>query len=129
MTTTPDEPTGRPAPQNEPQPEPHAVAPVEHPAAGEQGGYRGGPEYGVAPAGHVPPAGPPRNGLGIAALILGILAVLTFLTLVGGVLLGLLAIVLGLVARGRVKRREATNGGVATAGVILGALGLPPPSA
>jgi len=32
--------------------------------------------------------------------------------------------VLGVVGRGRAKRGEATNGGMALAGVILGALGL-----
>jgi len=70
------------------------------------------------------PAGSPKNGLGVAALVLGILAILTFWTVAGGVLLGLIAIVLGVVGRGRAKRGEATNGGMALAGVILGALGL-----
>lgn len=88
--------------------------------------------YGSPPAnqpgyGQPAPGGPvsaPKNGLGVAALVLGILAILTFFTLVGGVLFGLLAIVLGLVGRGRAKRGEATNGGMALAGVILGVLGL-----
>jgi hypothetical protein len=69
--------------------------------------------------------GPPhRNGLGTAALVLGILSVPFALFIVPGFLLGILALVLGLVGRGRVKRREATNRGVATAGAVLGAIGL-----
>ncbi|AFM17322.1 hypothetical protein Mycch_2549 [Mycolicibacterium chubuense NBB4] len=40
----------------------------------------------------------------------------------GGIILGLCAIVIGFVARGRVKRNEATNGGVAIAGIVLGAV-------
>ena len=65
--------------------------------------------------------GPARNGLGIAALVLGILGLLTSIFVVGGVL-GLVAIVLGVMGLGRVKRGEATNRGMAIAGIVLGAL-------
>ncbi len=78
--------------------------------------YGGGPAFGE----HRPS---PRNGLGIAALVLGILALLTGLFLIGG-LLGIAAIVLGVLGRGRAKRGEATNGGLAVAGIVLGVLGL-----
>jgi FtsH-binding integral membrane protein len=61
------------------------------------------------------------NGLGVAALVLGVIAVPLSLLVVGGVL-GLVAIVLGFVARGRVKRGEANNPGVALAGILTGAL-------
>ena len=37
---------------------------------------------------------------------------------------GIVAIILGFVGRGRVKRGEANNGGMATAGIILGALAI-----
>jgi len=63
--------------------------------------------------------GPARNGLGIAALVLGVLALLSSLFVIGG-LLGLVAIVLGVLGRGRAKRGEATNGGMAMAGIVLG---------
>ena len=63
--------------------------------------------------------GPARNGLGIAALVLGVLALLSSLFVVGG-LLGLVAIVLGVLGRGKAKRGEATNGGMAMAGIVLG---------
>src|SRR5262249_43057929 len=41
-------------------------------------------------------------------------------TVFGGVVLGVSAVIIGFVARGRVTRREATNGGVAVAGIVLG---------
>lgn len=64
-----------------------------------------------------------RNGLGTAALILGIIGTLSgliplFFWLAG--ILGVIALILGLVGRGRVKRGEANNKGVTTTGAILG---------
>lgn len=105
--------------------------PFDTPSEGTRPGSGSAP-YGSPPAnqpgyGQPAPGGPvgsPKNGLGVAALVLGILALLTSFTVLGGVLFGLLAIVLGLVGRGRAKRGEATNGGMALAGVILGVLGL-----
>ncbi|MEU6620753.1 DUF4190 domain-containing protein [Streptomyces litmocidini] len=73
----------------------------------------------------VPPAAPRvmRNGLGTAALILGIIGTVSgfiplFFWLAG--ILGLIALILGLVGKGRVKRGEANNKGVALTGVLLG---------
>ncbi|MFF2013503.1 DUF4190 domain-containing protein [Streptomyces sp. NPDC058195] len=70
---------------------------------------------------------PARNGLGIAALVLGIIGAVSGLIpllfwLAG--LLGLIALILGLSGRGRAKRGEATNKGVATFGAALGAVSL-----
>jgi heme/copper-type cytochrome/quinol oxidase subunit 2 len=45
-------------------------------------------------------------------------------TVAGGLVLGVAAIVLGVLWRGRVRRREADNGGMAVAGIVLGALGV-----
>ncbi|WP_175407155.1 DUF4190 domain-containing protein [Streptomyces sp. TRM64462] len=64
-----------------------------------------------------------RNGLGIAALVLGIIGTVSgliplFFWLAG--ILGLIALILGLVGRGRAKRGEATNKGVALTGTLLG---------
>ncbi|MFE5486913.1 DUF4190 domain-containing protein [Streptomyces sp. NPDC056527] len=64
-----------------------------------------------------------RNGLGTAALILGIIGTLSgliplFFWLAG--ILGVIALILGLVGRGRVKRGEANNKGATTTGAILG---------
>lgn len=91
--------------------------------------------YGVYPGSYPPPPMPyagypgdvpvaPRNGMGIAALVAAIIGVVTSFTVIGGVLLGLTAVVVGVLARGRVKRGEADNGAVAMAGVIVGAAAL-----
>jgi hypothetical protein len=92
------------------------------------------PQWGSYPGGYPPPppqpyagyAAPvgPRNGLGIAALVVAIIGLVFCWTVVGGVILGVGAIILGFVARGRVKRGEATNGGVAIAGIVLGSLAI-----
>lgn len=80
----------------------------------------GSPVYG-APAGSSSVA---RNGLGTTALVLGILAVLTSLTVVLGILLGVLAVIFGFLGRRRARRQEATNGGMALAGLLTGAAGI-----
>lgn len=64
----------------------------------------------------------PRNGMGIAALIVAIGGIVTALSVVGGIVLGAVAVVLGIVGHGRVKRGEADNAGVAISGVVLGLL-------
>jgi hypothetical protein len=63
----------------------------------------------------------PKNGLGIASLVV---AIISLLSVVGGVVLGFVAIVLGFMGRGRAKRGEANNGGIALAGIILGFLSI-----
>jgi Domain of unknown function (DUF4190) len=69
----------------------------------------------------------PRNGAGVAALVLGVVGlVLTLLVLsapLGG-LLGLLAVILGIIGIRRAGRREATNRGQAVSGLITGILAL-----
>jgi hypothetical protein len=62
--------------------------------------------------------------LGITALILGIVGLLSFWSVLGGVVFGLAAVIIGIVARGRVKRGEANNGGIAVAGIVLGAVAI-----
>jgi uncharacterized membrane protein len=79
------------------------------------------PPYGTPPPATARPLG---AGMAIAALVLGILAVLLCWTVVGGVLFGLIAVVLGAVASGRARRRVATGRGMAIAGIVLGLLGL-----
>jgi hypothetical protein len=65
----------------------------------------------------------PRNGLGTAALVVGIIGFLLAVIVLGG-LLGIVAVVLGFVALGRVRRGEANNRGVAIAGIVTGALAI-----
>ena len=65
------------------------------------------------------------NGLGIAALVLGILSLLgAFFAGVPGIVLGLIAIVLGVLGLRRVKAGRADNRGIAIAGLVTGILGL-----
>ncbi|MHA6625631.1 DUF4190 domain-containing protein [Pseudonocardia sichuanensis] len=78
--------------------------------------------YGYAPH-YAPPA--PRNGLGLAAMILGIVALpftLTGLTAWISIILGLIAVPLALAGLGRVRKGRATNKGVTIAGLVLGVL-------
>jgi membrane-bound ClpP family serine protease len=82
-----------------------------------------------APAGYgsYPPARPRRNGMGTAALVLGILGlvlvVLIFFAPLGAVL-GLLAVAFGVVGIIRANRGEADNRGQAVAGLVTGAAAL-----
>ena len=129
------EAAGRPESYGDPATPPPGTHPYGSAQPGSQQQYGspqyGGPQYGSQPYGGQPYGGPafgearpaPRNGLGTAALVLGILAVITGLFIVGG-LLGIAAIVLGVLGRKRVARGEATNGGMAIAGIVLGVLGV-----
>lgn len=66
-------------------------------------------------------AGASKNGMGVAALVLGIISVvLPWSYFVAAAL----ALLFGFLGLGRVNRGEATNKGVATAGVVLGFIGL-----
>ncbi|SFY38976.1 DUF4352 domain-containing protein [Streptomyces atratus] len=84
------------------------------------------PQQPYAPA-QTPGVRPARNGLGIAALVLGVIGAVSglipFLFWLAGIL-GLIALVLGLAGRGRAKRGEATNKGMTTFGAVLGLISL-----
>lgn len=71
-----------------------------------------------------PPPAAPRNGLGIASLVLAIVALVTVWSVFGGLVLGIAAVVTGFLGWSRVRRRQADNGGVAIAGIVLGSLGI-----
>jgi hypothetical protein len=102
---------------------PYGQPPYGQPGSGGPGSAPGGypaPGYGYGDAYR-----PPRNGLGVAALVLGILGLLiAWVPVFGilGLLLGVAAVILGFLGRGRAKRGEATNPGAALAGIILGFL-------
>lgn len=128
MTENPDRSSQRDIPQSPyPPQEPHFQSPqapyqpYAYPPGPYQGSYPPPPmPYGEYPGG--PPA--PRNGLGIAALVVGIVGLVSSVSVVGGILLGIVAVILGLLGRARAKRGEATNGGVALAGLIIGVLAI-----
>jgi hypothetical protein len=64
----------------------------------------------------------PKNGLGIAALVLAVAGLLSVATVLIPIVLGTVAVVIGVLGRGRAKRGIADNGEVAIAGIVLGAL-------
>ena len=114
------EPPGLP-----PELPPDPFRPPDQPYAGPPPAAPGPPPYGQPPPYGAPlPSPARRNGLGTAALVLGIVAILpcSWMVLIPAVL----AVVFGFVGRGRVRRQEATNRGAATTGIVLGSLALVP---
>jgi Domain of unknown function (DUF4190) len=69
------------------------------------------------------PPDAPRNEFGVAALILGLVALMTCWLLIG-VPFGIAAVITGDIARRRVQRGQANNPRTATAGVVLGAVAI-----
>ncbi|MBT2491110.1 DUF4190 domain-containing protein [Streptomyces sp. ISL-96] len=93
------------------------------PAPYNTGGYPGYPGYG-GPAAWTGQHGPaPANGFGVTAMVLGIISVTFFCAYGLGIILGILALIFGILGRKRVARGEATNSGMALAGIILGVIG------
>jgi hypothetical protein len=73
------------------------------------------------------PSARPRNGLGVAALVLGVaslVAAFSFVLFPLGLLGGLIAAVLGVISLSRRSTSGATNPGQAWAGTICGILAL-----
>ncbi|TQK51532.1 uncharacterized protein DUF4190 [Streptomyces sp. SLBN-118] len=105
-------PYGYPAAPSLPQPGPGAGDPY--------GGYPGYPGY-TQPGWQAQPA----NGMGITAMVLGILSICLFcLYGVVSIVLGALGLIFGILGRKRAQRGEATNGGMALAGIITGSIGI-----
>jgi len=93
--------------------------PGERPSDFSQQRPPDGAGYGAAPT-----ARPRRNGMGTAALVVGVVAlVLVVLILFAplGAFLGLVALVLGIVGLVRANRGQADNRGQAVAGLVTGA--------
>jgi hypothetical protein len=119
-----------------PQPVPGEPVPPPPIAPGGPGlpyGY-GFPQYPGAPTGAPYPGVQgygwplmrpmPSNGMGTAGLVLGIIAAILFVLWPLSIVLGVLAVIFGLIGRAKARRGEATNPGQALAGVICGAVGL-----
>ncbi|WP_329198733.1 MULTISPECIES: DUF4190 domain-containing protein [unclassified Streptomyces] len=123
---------GYPAPPAYGYPAPPAPGGYAHPGPPTppaQPGYGAYPGYAPGYQGYAPgypgyPHAQPSNGFGIAALVLGILAIVACPTMIGSVMFGITAVVFGALGRGKARRGEATNGGVALAGLICGAVGI-----
>jgi GYF domain 2/Domain of unknown function (DUF4190) len=104
-------PIAQPAPpQTEPQPAPAPLPPVP-----------------IAPvACETPLPNPSASGMAIASLVLGISSLPTLCVFYLGIPCAILAIVFGIIARGKAKRGQGGGAGMALAGIILGcsAIGL-----
>ncbi|MGW3339328.1 DUF4190 domain-containing protein [Streptomyces sp. NPDC001009] len=85
-------------------------------------GYPQPPAFGWPGA----PMGPvPQNNAGTAAMVLGILSIVLFcLYGIPSIVLGVVAVVLGVQGRRRADRGEATNRSQAQAGFVLGIIGI-----
>ncbi|WP_245180168.1 DUF4190 domain-containing protein [Streptomyces montanisoli] len=64
------------------------------------------------------------NGMAVAALVLGILAIVFFWTVFGGIVLGIIGLVLGIFGARRARGGMAPHRGMAITGAVLGAIGL-----
>ena len=125
--------SGKPAPPAASGPTPYG--PYRGPYPPPYGSYpppppdgRGYPQpahggYPAPPPVQVPPGSVrAANGLGIAALVIGIIGLVLVWSVVGGIVLGILAVIIGVLARSHCKRGQADNIGVATSGIVLGIL-------
>lgn len=106
-----------------PPPEPYPSSGAD--PAHNPGGYPPPP-----PSGYPAPPGEPYRpqgrgrGLAITSLVLGILALLSSPTVLGGVLLGLLGLIFGIIAVVKARRGTAGGGVIAWFGLALAVLGL-----
>ena len=102
-----------------PPPAPQSTAPYYNAQYGPPPGYS---PTGYSPTGYGPqfyggyPQARPTNGMAIASLILGIL----WLYWVGSIL----ALVFGYIAKQQIRERGEMGGGMATAGIVLGWIGV-----
>lgn len=65
----------------------------------------------------------PRNEMGVASLLVGLVALVTCWLLIG-VPFGIAAVITGDIARRRVQRGEANNPRMALAGMVLGTVAI-----
>ncbi len=86
--------------------------------------YGTGPAHGTGPGWSGGGVVAPRNGFGITALVLGILAVVLCWTAIGGIVLGVLAIIFGILGINRANHGIASGRGMPIAGLVTGIVGL-----
>ena len=95
------------------------------PPQGPGGDYP--PQPGYQPQPGYPAARPRRNGMGTTALVIGVVALTLVLLLLFsplGALLGLVAVLFGILGLMRANRGEADNRGQAVAGLVTGGIAL-----
>lgn len=76
------------------------------------------------PAGYQPPGSNQSVGLAVASMVLGILSIILFCLWFVSIPLGIVAVILGFIAKGKADRGEAGGKGLALTGMICGAIGL-----
>lgn len=101
----------------------HTSPPVQ--GYGQPQGYGQAPGYGY-PMGAYPPAAPSAQGMAVASMVLGILALVLFWCWFLGIGLALVGLPLGLVARTKIAKGEVIPQGMgqATAGIACSAIAL-----
>ncbi|MGW0582030.1 DUF4190 domain-containing protein [Streptomyces sp. NPDC002920] len=123
---------GPPPPNPFAPPAVHQTGPVPPPPISPDGpgqvpyGYPGGYGYPAHPQVPYGWPGAPRveqNGMGITSMVLGIVSAVGFCLWPLAIVLGILAVVFGVIGRKKAKRGEASNPGQALAGIICGAAG------
>lgn len=117
--------TENPPPGSYPPPDPY-----QRPSGENPGGYPPPPGGYPPPPGDYPPGQsawqqqPKGKGLAITALVFGIIALILCWTVVVGIVAGLIAVIVGIIAWVKARRGTAGGGGMAIAGLVLGLLGL-----
>ena len=104
-----DDPNPSPSGSSDPPPAPPSAPPQQQPPM-----YAGPPGYPYPPHYYAPPQR--TNGLAVASLVLGIVWVYW----IGSIL----ALIFGYVARNQIRERQESGGGMATAGIVLGWVGI-----
>lgn len=81
---------------------------------------------GGAPVNYSTPANKPSVGLSVAAMIVGIVSIFPgcCLTVYGMIVLGVIALILGFIAKGQADQGRAGGRGMALTGIITGAIGV-----
>jgi hypothetical protein len=84
------------------------------------------PGYGAPqmPPPYAAPAAQPKNGLGVAGMVTGIIGIVLFWCGLVGIILAILAVIFGGIGVARANKGEATNKGMAVTGVVLGSITL-----
>ncbi|WP_344484160.1 DUF4190 domain-containing protein [Glycomyces endophyticus] len=100
-----------PDPYNAEPQQPQYPAAQQPPAYAPYGAYPPPPPYGYP---YAPP--PPMNGMSIAALVLGIVGACNPL--------GVLGLIFGMIAKRQIAERGESGSGFATAGIVLGWIGV-----
>jgi len=127
---------GEPVPPPPISPDGPGQVPYGYPGYGGSGypgyGYPGSAGYPGPPGVFGPSPGPywpphpvaPNNGTGTTAMVIGIVAAVGFCLWPLAIVLGVVAIVLGVIGSRRVRRGEATNEGQALTGIVCGVIGV-----